>query len=281
MSLIATRWAWKVPVRSSTERLVLVYLADKADYAEAYCWPSQLTISKITGLSERAVRKVLKALESQGLIRRASKFERWGRTSDRIYLNCVEPKKSPDSVQSTDAPPEIKTEPSENVAAVVSVVPETNAGTGRNVVPVGSGTPCREIYQCETIREKQVHEGPELVELMPQSGRPEIDAHNYLVGVLDDLAPCLKGVVDWSAPGCQNVSLLSGWLDRCDASFVISIILRVTDIWRRSGHHERIRSWAFFADEIERQIDADPDGASRDPMGAWKMTAEKLLRARR
>src|SRR5665647_1419878 len=99
MSLTATRWAWGVPVGSATERLVLVYLADKANASEACCWPSQCTIAKATGLSERAVRKSLKSLESQGRICRVSKFARWGKTSDRIYLKCSQPEKTSGSGQ--------------------------------------------------------------------------------------------------------------------------------------------------------------------------------------
>ena len=52
---------------TSSERLVLLYLADKAN-GERVCWPGQETIVRYTALSLRTVRMVIPALAGHGLI---------------------------------------------------------------------------------------------------------------------------------------------------------------------------------------------------------------------
>lgn len=67
MSLRATCWAWTVPT-SPTGKLVLLALADFADEV-GHCWPGMSRLQEMTGLSERAVRTNLRALEAEGTIR--------------------------------------------------------------------------------------------------------------------------------------------------------------------------------------------------------------------
>lgn len=67
MSLRATAWAWTVPT-SPTGKLVLLALADFADEV-GHCWPGMSRLMEMTGLSERAVRTSLRALEAEKAIR--------------------------------------------------------------------------------------------------------------------------------------------------------------------------------------------------------------------
>jgi hypothetical protein len=70
MSVPTFAWALEQGVRlglTSSERLVLLYLADKAN-GERVCWPGQQTIVRYTALSLRTVRVVIPALEGHGLI---------------------------------------------------------------------------------------------------------------------------------------------------------------------------------------------------------------------
>lgn len=75
MSLEATRWAWQQPGITATQKLVLLALADRAaDRGEEkqICWPSQERISKDTGLTTRAIRNAITALENMGLVCRVT-----------------------------------------------------------------------------------------------------------------------------------------------------------------------------------------------------------------
>jgi hypothetical protein len=70
LSVPTFAWAMEQGVRlglTSSERLVLLYLADKAN-GERVCWPGQETIVRYTALSLRTVRMVIPALVRYGLI---------------------------------------------------------------------------------------------------------------------------------------------------------------------------------------------------------------------
>lgn len=68
MSFLATRWAWSQQTGSSSQKLVLLALAD---CAENDCWeynPSVARLSAMTGLDRKTVMKSLLSLAEQGLI---------------------------------------------------------------------------------------------------------------------------------------------------------------------------------------------------------------------
>lgn len=69
MSLRATSWAWEQQLPPSG-KLVLLALADRADDHGRHSWPSAGTLGKRTGLDARTVRRVLRSLETAGLISR-------------------------------------------------------------------------------------------------------------------------------------------------------------------------------------------------------------------
>jgi uncharacterized phage protein (TIGR02220 family) len=58
--------AWDVQV-SSTQKLVLISLADQAN-DDGVCWPSIGSISKRTGLKDRAIRGAIQALQNEGYL---------------------------------------------------------------------------------------------------------------------------------------------------------------------------------------------------------------------
>lgn len=68
MSLDATLWAWKAKVTSSTQRLILLSLADRAGEKHQY-YPSILRMVKDTKLNRKTIIKVLDDLEQQGFIK--------------------------------------------------------------------------------------------------------------------------------------------------------------------------------------------------------------------
>lgn len=67
MSIDASRWAWTAEVQSSTQRLVLLSLADRAG-EEHTAWPSIERLAKDTVLDKKTVQKVILELISLGLV---------------------------------------------------------------------------------------------------------------------------------------------------------------------------------------------------------------------
>ena len=67
MSIDATRWAWTAPVNNSSQRLVLLSLADRAG-EEHTAWPSIERLAKDTVLDKKTVQKVILELIKLGLV---------------------------------------------------------------------------------------------------------------------------------------------------------------------------------------------------------------------
>ena len=69
MSIDATRWAWQQRRISTTQKIVLLSMADRAG-EDHTCWPSLARLCADTGLSDRAVQKAMADLETLGFVRR-------------------------------------------------------------------------------------------------------------------------------------------------------------------------------------------------------------------
>ena len=67
MSIDATRWAWTAQVKNSSQRLVLLSLADRAGEHHT-AWPSIDRLAKDTALNEKTVQKVILELINLGLL---------------------------------------------------------------------------------------------------------------------------------------------------------------------------------------------------------------------
>ena len=68
MSIDATRWAWTAPVNNSSQRLVLLSLADRAG-EDHTAWPSIDRLAKDTVLDKKTVQKVLLELINLDLVK--------------------------------------------------------------------------------------------------------------------------------------------------------------------------------------------------------------------
>jgi Helix-turn-helix domain len=74
MSVEAVRWAlYQAPARDLSERMILVYLAERADSTGAGTYPSASTMATAAGVDVRTVRRHLQQLEARGVIRRGDK----------------------------------------------------------------------------------------------------------------------------------------------------------------------------------------------------------------
>jgi hypothetical protein len=285
VSLDATRWVWSQQARvpSNTALLVLLCLADMADKCGA-SWASQSTIGKRTRLAPRTVRKSLAALQKANLIRREARFLETGRTSDLVYV--LHPLRRQPSVadkkgKAEQQPPTSgHSEIAENDATALEADPD--AGTSRQDEPLPPGTSCQESNQTEPTRYNQEVEQqpPALLLLMPDSGRPDIDTHNYAVSCLEMLQPILMDAVDWSSPGIKSFEKLYRPFAEYNFYFIAAQMTIVVERWRRSGG-TRIKSWKYFQEEIDRQAQSDRSGAKGDPNGTWKAKVEAQLEARK
>jgi hypothetical protein len=80
MSMDAIRWAREVRHVTAAQKLVLLLLADSYNEGLEEAWPSAVSLAADAGLSDRAVRIALDALEAAGLITGAHhkwKATRW------------------------------------------------------------------------------------------------------------------------------------------------------------------------------------------------------------
>lgn len=68
MSLDATIWAWRAEVDSSTQRLILLSLADRAG-EDHKCYPSIMRMVKDTKMNRKTIIKILDVLEAKALIK--------------------------------------------------------------------------------------------------------------------------------------------------------------------------------------------------------------------
>lgn len=72
MSIDATRWAWTAPVNNSSQRLVLLSLADRAS-DDHTAWPSIERLAKDTVLDKKTVQKVILELIKLSLVKDTGK----------------------------------------------------------------------------------------------------------------------------------------------------------------------------------------------------------------
>jgi hypothetical protein len=86
MSVQALTWAFKQEITPAGLKFVLVALANYAS-EDGYCYPSQKTLGRLTGQTDRSVRTHLVLLETLGLIQRETRIKAdGGLTSDGYYL---------------------------------------------------------------------------------------------------------------------------------------------------------------------------------------------------
>jgi len=99
VSIDATRWAWTVPVNNSSQRLVLLSLADRAG-EEHTAWPSIERLAKDTVLDKKTVQKVILELIDLGLVQDTG--ERTGPTKRVRILKLNGVKGREDHTQNLD-----------------------------------------------------------------------------------------------------------------------------------------------------------------------------------
>lgn len=90
VGLHATRWAWSVPVSSSSERLVLLALAKHDSDDDELPYPSAETIAKETRLNRKTVFSAIASLCEAGFIVRSVKTGQGRRNQYELNFNRTE-----------------------------------------------------------------------------------------------------------------------------------------------------------------------------------------------
>jgi len=83
VSVRVSTWAWQQPV-GGHRKLVLLAVADQANDG-GVCWPSQTSLARKCGISERRLRDHLAELEEGGYISRAERRRDDGTRSSDLY----------------------------------------------------------------------------------------------------------------------------------------------------------------------------------------------------
>lgn len=95
--IISLVWAERNKFFSSTEKLILVRLADYAD-SEGKCFPSILTLCEETSLAKRGVINTLKSLANKNIIYKSRKHRNNSYVINVEYLKSLSPNKQKNSV---------------------------------------------------------------------------------------------------------------------------------------------------------------------------------------
>ena len=78
MSIDATRWAWQQRHITTTQKILLLSMADRAG-EDHTCWPSLARLCADTGLSDRAVQKAMTETLKAALIKSGLWTDDWQR----------------------------------------------------------------------------------------------------------------------------------------------------------------------------------------------------------
>lgn len=115
MSVKLYGWAWGQRGISSTARLVLLALVERADNRKHECFPTQAQLAADTGLSAEVVGRRARELEGHGLLSRERRQRQDGsRTSDLYRLHTdvnLTDSPSPDSESPDSKSPDGESEP--------------------------------------------------------------------------------------------------------------------------------------------------------------------------
>lgn len=218
MSYAASRKVWQMSLHDAGAKLVFLNLADRAN-ARGVCWPSQKTIARDTGLSERTVRAKLRQLEDEGLILRTPRAEGRVRVSDLITLRLPTGRD-----------------------------PATRAAGLRQNLPVSAGDDCRQIDHDQPVRLNHNSAEPFWFEHIPEPGRPELFDYNLAVKLAKSVSSVVERA-DWAAPGLGSLSRLVAWLGRHEYAQLERVLIETAERANRAG--STIKSWKYFAHAVD------------------------------
>lgn len=247
MSLRATIWGWTQAGISSTQKLVLLDLCDRAGKQNT-CWPKQRTIASRVRLTERAVHSALAVLDQKGLIKRQPRTRNGKRTSDMITVLINGPPLSSITSEIAPVPPSRK-------GGGLGIPTETGSCDHLNDLQVSAGMTFGVTCKEEPPRLNRVV--PRFLEMMPEPGRVDIDRRTYVARLLDELfSQAIGDAIDWSSPGIDNLDVVIGWLGNFREEEVTARLARVAER-NHKNRLEKISSWKYFESEILSIVTSD------------------------
>lgn len=86
MSFYAMAWALKQPVRTASQKLVLIALADAFNERDGYAWPSYALLSEQTCMSRSTIIRTIQDLEVDGLVVTQNCQTEAGRNTSKAYF---------------------------------------------------------------------------------------------------------------------------------------------------------------------------------------------------
>ena len=240
MSLRATIWGWTQSGISSTQKLVLLDLCDRAGKQNT-CWPKQRTIASRVRLTERAVNSALAALDEKGLIKRQPRTRNGKRTSDMItvLINGLPPSSIVSEI--TPAPPS-------RDGGGPGLPTETGSCDYLNDLQVSAGMTFSVTCKEEPPRLKQVVS--RFLDVMPEPGRFDIDRRIHVARLLEELfSQEIGDAIDWSSPAIDDLNVVIEWLGIFKEDEVTACLARVAERNHKSKSGP-IKSWRYFESEI-------------------------------
>jgi hypothetical protein len=240
VSLRATIWGWTQLGISSTQKLVLLDLCDRAGKQNT-CWPKQRTIASRVRLTERAVHSALAVLDQKGLIKRQPRTRNGKRTSDMITVLVNGP--GPSSIASEITP----VSPSLDGSGLV--LPSEAGSYGQlNDLQVSAGMRFSKTCKEEPSRLNRVVS--RFLDMMPEPGRFDIDRRTDVVRLLEELfSDAIGDAIDWSSPAIDDLNVVIEWLGIFKEDEVTACLARVAERNYKSKS-EPIKSWRYFESEI-------------------------------
>ena len=249
MSWRAIRWAWLQPTGSSTDKLVLVNLGDRAS-AEGYGYPGIATIAGDTELAERSVRRSLKKLAAAGLLTIGKKGRRNANDYQLHLDRGVQPPSKADTESGLNQP-----------------IPDTESGLNRTQSPAAPDTESAEpLLNPQPNRSESPHTS---VEAGKQAkAKPATEGQRaYIASITTKLAmadpkpetfarasellDALTPMLDPDAPAMDR----DGWRAMPDL-FLRHARLKAD--WWKLADYQRDGRWAEIAGELAKHDTLEP-----------------------
>lgn len=250
MSLDATRWAWRQDSVRSSDKFVLLSLADRADEAHR-CYPSIQRLADDTLLDRKTVMAALTRLESAGLLRSE---KRLGRGNFYALLGVED--RHPTSTKNGTGLAKSRGEngaenPAENAPDLPPATSTENGTPVQASTSTKNGTPpvpkTGRVPVPKTGHEPTIESTTNL-----KSGNSCADAHG-------STAPD-SGVRSPPVPVCPHREIIALYhellpelptvlVERWDGARAKHLATR----WRESGKHQSLAFWRWFFGQVRKR----------------------------
>lgn len=132
MSVEVMAAAWRSDIEGPTHRFVLLALADRAD-DDGFCWPGIANLAVKTGLSTSSVKRSIRYLEAESVLRRAPRWTTAGDQTSNMYQIDVPLLRARRAAEAPDEPSEHEQHFRSTAGGGVTVTPRSRGPYPRSV----------------------------------------------------------------------------------------------------------------------------------------------------